>query len=86
MHLDPAESRTEPLEVDQLARRGVPAGPLAGAELAAGLAEAKRQLNVAELESRQKLWRWLIVAALAALLLETVWAGRLARSAGSNAG
>ena len=92
VHLDPAESRTEPLEVDQLARRGVPAGPLAGAgsdtgsgaELAAGLAEAKRQLNIAELESRQKLWRWLIVAALAALLLETVWAGRLARSAGSS--
>jgi anti-sigma-K factor RskA len=30
-----------------------------------------------ELEKRQKLWRWLIIAALAILLLETVIAGRL---------
>ncbi len=36
-------------------------------------------LNV-ELEGRQKLWRWVILAALAFLAVETWLAGRLART------
>jgi len=42
-------------------------------------AATKRQLQNAELESQQKLWRWLIVAALVMLLLETGLAGWLTR-------
>jgi anti-sigma-K factor RskA len=30
------------------------------------------------LENRQKLWRWLIIAVMAILLIETALAGRLA--------
>ena len=30
----------------------------------------------AELENRQKLWRWLILAAIVVLIVETVLAGR----------
>jgi hypothetical protein len=39
-----------------------------------------RQLHDTELEGRQKLWRWLLVAALAVLGVETWWAGRVAAS------
>jgi len=35
-----------------------------------------RQLRDQELESRQKLWRWLLVGALGLVILETWWAGR----------
>jgi len=42
-------------------------------------AEQLRQQRDIELESRQKVWRWLIVAALGVLILETWLAGRAAR-------
>jgi len=35
--------------------------------------------QAAEIEGRQKLWRWLVAGALAALLLETLFAARLTR-------
>ena len=38
--------------------------------------ERQRQLRDIELENRQKLWRWLIVAALCVIGLETWLAGR----------
>jgi hypothetical protein len=77
VNLDPAESRTSPLPADELERLGVP-GVQAAAE---PVREAQRQarLQNAELESRQKLWRWLLVAALVILLLETWLAGWTAR-------
>ena len=43
--------------------------------------ERKRRLHNAEMENQQKLWRWLIVAALAVLLVETCLAGWLTRRA-----
>lgn len=72
------ESRTAPLPVDQLESRGV---LLTGAEIERKAAEHKRQLLDMELEGRQQGWRWLLAAALAALLAETVVAGRAARAA-----
>jgi hypothetical protein len=42
-------------------------------------AEQLRQQRDQELESRQKVWRWLIVAALAAIIFETWLAGWTAR-------
>jgi hypothetical protein len=77
VNLDPTESRTAPLSVDELERLGAPLGK-ASSQLAA---EAERKINLqnTELENRQKLWRWLILAALAALLFETWLAGRTAR-------
>ena len=42
----------------------------------ADIVERRRQMRDVELEKKQKLWRWLIVAALGILVLETWLAGR----------
>ncbi len=80
VNLEAAESRTAPLPAEELERLGVPMRPH-GIELTREL-EQKRRLHDAELENQQKLWRWLIVAALMVLLLETWLAGRLTRPTG----
>jgi hypothetical protein len=78
------ESRTAPLSPDELSRLGVPLQTQA--EFAVARApERARQLQQAELENRQKLWRWLILAVLAVTLGEIVLSGRLARR-GSGTG
>jgi hypothetical protein len=77
VNLDPLESKTTPLGVETLEKLGV--------HLSAGPAkealdrEHLRQLQNAELEGRQKLWRALILAAIGILILETWLAGRLTR-------
>ncbi len=72
------ESRTAPLSTDDFARLGV---PLRNEKMfpVAGTPGAQRHLQDAELESRQKLWRWLIVALLAAALVEVILGGWFAR-------
>jgi hypothetical protein len=75
VNLSSDESRTTALTVDDLEQRGAKIGTQATAEQ---IAERQRQLRLTEIESRQKLWRWLIVAVLALLLSETALAGRLA--------
>jgi len=80
VNLDPSESRTAPLPVDELERLGVPVlqkptdAPLQDAE-------RKRRFQNVELENRQKLWRWFIAGTLVVLLFETWLAGRTARRA-----
>ncbi len=70
------ESRTARMSTDELGQRAVaPGQPVTRAEIA----DKIRQMRDVELESRQKLWRWLIAAALAILIVETWLAGRLAR-------
>lgn len=77
VNLDAAESRTAPMPVDELERLGV---PMKSTEAAPAVVAAKLEtLHNAELEARQKLWRWLIVAALAVLLVETWLAGWISR-------
>ena len=78
VNLDPEESRLTPLAGERLAGLGLPLALLAE-NGAAPSARDVAKAQAAELESRQKLWRWLIVVALAVLLLETVLAGRLTR-------
>ena len=73
VNVDPAESRTAPLSAEELMRLGVPLKPQE-VERTRQL-EQKRRLHDAELENRQKLWRWSIAAALVVLLLETWLAG-----------
>ncbi|MFM8359496.1 MAG: BatA domain-containing protein [Verrucomicrobiota bacterium] len=77
VNLDPLESRTAPRNPDDFARLGArlarpapsdPPGPSSAANLPA-----------IELEGRQKLWRWLLAAAVGVLLLETWLAGKTAR-------
>ncbi len=77
VNLDPAESRTAPLPVDELERLGA---PIAHPTLTVTReVERKVRLENTEQESRQKLWRWVLVATLAVLLVETWLAGRTAR-------
>ena len=72
------ESRTTPLPAEELEQLGVPlqAGRLSTAAVPRG---QPAQMQAAEVESRQKLWRWLIVAALGVIFMETWLAGRLSR-------
>ncbi|MDB6070331.1 MAG: hypothetical protein JWL81_1502 [Verrucomicrobiales bacterium] len=74
---DPAESRTQPMAADELERLGVPVWREKSS--AADRGDGAGGLAGVQTESRQKLWRWIIVAALAVLLIETLLAGLSAR-------
>jgi hypothetical protein len=76
VNLDPAESKTAPLHVETLEQFGC---KLVNATRKPVDREQLRQLQNAELESRQKLWRWLILAAIGVLVVETWLAGRITR-------
>jgi hypothetical protein len=73
------ESRTAPLGLDVLESLGVRVA--GGDEQRASEAERREQLARRELESRQKLWRWLLIAALVVLFVETIVAYRQSRLA-----
>lgn len=78
INLDPAESRTSPLNREQLEERGLPlARPVEAKEK--NKPEAERLADTV-VEARQKVWRWALVAALLALALEMVLAGRTVRT------
>lgn len=68
------ESQTAPLGIDVLDAVGLRRS--GEGETPAEDGPREEQLARGELESRQKLWRWLLGAALVALLAETVLAGR----------
>ncbi len=76
VNLAGAESNTAPLELEQLEQRGVRVGK--GASRTERIDRIRQERDV-ELESRQKVWRWLIAAAVGVLLLETWLAGRAER-------
>ena len=80
VNLPPEESRLAVLPPDRLTSLGVPLRT--GRETPAELARREGEAQAAEIESQQKLWRWLLVAVLGLLLLETVFAGKLSRPAG----
>lgn len=82
VNLDAAESRTAPMAVDDLERLGLPMKPY---EMALSKqVELRQGMHNTELESRQKLWRWLIVAALLVLMVETALAGWMTRRAATQ--
>lgn len=73
-NLDPAESRTLPVSVEEFEMLRA---PLSGVGVSPEQrAAAKIRMHRTELESSQKLWRWVIVICLGVLLLETWLAGR----------
>ena len=78
VNLAPEESRTALLEPGELEELGVRLGRQ---PTRAELVDRRRQMRDLELESRQKLWRWLIAAALGIIIVETWLAGRLSRPA-----
>ncbi len=73
-----SESRLLPLDTDIFNQYGIPLGKVDSDETRK---ESQRQLQVAELESKQRLWQWLIVAGLVVLGIETVLAGLSNRGA-----
>jgi hypothetical protein len=78
VNVAPDESRTAPLAVEDLERWGARVGNQPVPE---EIVTRERQLQRIELESRQKVWQWLIIAVLALLAAETALAGGLARRA-----
>jgi hypothetical protein len=78
VNLDPAESKTAPLDPAELHKLGVPLSNTS--QRTAALIEKERKwARATEVESRQKFWRWLIVAALVFVLVETWFAARMSR-------
>ncbi|HEX5103238.1 MAG TPA: BatA domain-containing protein [Pirellulaceae bacterium] len=76
VNLAASESNTAPLEMDQLKQLGV---RLSESMTRAERLSQMRQERDTELESRQKLWRWIVLGTLGLLIFETFWAGRTAR-------
>ncbi len=73
IRLPSSESQLDPIDLDRFEQYGVVTGK---SDSAVERREAARLSQVNELENRQKLWRWLLVGALAVLLIETVVAAK----------
>ncbi|GIW99688.1 MAG: inter-alpha-trypsin inhibitor heavy chain H2 [precursor] [Pirellulaceae bacterium] len=71
-----SESRLTPLDPDVFEQYGVPLGRVRSAR---ERLETARQLQIGELEQRQRLWRWLLVAGMIVLGGETAIGGCLAQ-------
>ncbi len=82
VNLARAESQFTPMDPHKLTALGVPLLPEESSALssAAGTVRGEAVPLAQELESRQGIWRWLLAAMLAVLLLETLWAGRISIS------
>jgi hypothetical protein len=79
VNLDPAESRTAPLAVETVEQLG--ARLVNSTAIVENNVAERHKLRDAQLESRQKVWQWLIVAALCACVCETCVAGWITRRA-----
>lgn len=73
------ESKTAPMAVEKLEVLGVKLESSTAEDTEIDKA-SQRQLLARELENKQRFWRWLILAALAVLVIETWLAGRTARN------
>ena len=71
-----SESRTMPLDVGVLERLGIRLGQNTAVEK---LVEIKRQMRDRELEGQQRIWQWLLFAAIGFLSFETWLGGRNAK-------
>jgi hypothetical protein len=78
VNLDPSESKTAPLLVETLEQFGCRLAR--NASRIEDDREMTRQMQNAELEGRQKLWRPLILAVISVLIVETALAGWQGRS------
>jgi hypothetical protein len=73
VNLDPLESRTSAVGAETLEQFGC---RLVGASAVAEHKQRQQYLQDVQLESRQKLWQWLVLAALGLVVTETWLAGR----------
>jgi hypothetical protein len=76
VNLAAAESNTAPLELEKLEQLGINMKSVLSRK---HKLDRKRQERDTELESRQKIWRWLLAGALGVLVFETFLAGRAAQ-------
>jgi hypothetical protein len=74
----PAESRTDPLPIEEIEQLGISLEPPAMA-VVAETEQVTRHRSRAAMESEQKLWRWPLLAALLVALMETWLGGWLTR-------
>jgi hypothetical protein len=84
VNLEGDESKTAPMNVEDLQKLGVPVREKNPA-VQKMVEKQQQHLQAVELENRQKLWRWLIVTAIMVLIVETWLAGRLTRRAAQGA-
>jgi hypothetical protein len=77
VNVDANESRTAPLATDELEQLGVPVRP--EQPMPKERARAAALARAADLENRQKAWRWLIAATLLVLLAESIAAAQATR-------
>ncbi len=75
VNIDPLESKTAPMQFETLEQLGCRLADHSPKPLSH---EDLRQMYNAELENRQKLWRWLVLAAASLLIVETLLASRRA--------
>jgi hypothetical protein len=85
INLFPAESRTDPIAIEEIEKMGVALEPVSDVA-PADTTQAMRHRSFVQMESEQKLWRWVLVAALAMLLIEIWLGGWLARPATGSEG
>ncbi|MDR3401303.1 MAG: BatA domain-containing protein [Chthoniobacter sp.] len=76
------ESRLAPFSSERLIALGVPVHT--AHETPEETARREGHAQAVEIENQQKIWRWLLVAALGVLLLETLFAGKLSRTASGS--
>ena len=77
VNLPAAESRTEPMPIEELEKLGLPLESIPGPQTE--LARANPQSAIRNPQSKMELWRWVLVGTLGVLLLEIWLGGRLAR-------
>jgi len=77
VNIDPSESQIDTMPVDQISALGVEVGTHNTTQEEI---EQQRVLQDFELENRQKLWKWLVIGALAFIIAESWLAGRTDRS------
>jgi hypothetical protein len=85
VNLLPGESRTEPMAVEDIERMGISLSPVS--DVAPAIVEQAAQHNsFVQMESQQKLWRWVLAATLGMLLIEIWLGGWLTRSGPASEG
>lgn len=76
VNLSPSESNLTPLGLEQLEALGIPVAVPATSP-AADTARSPLDLATIDLEQRQRLWRWVLLAVIGVLIVETAYAGWL---------
>ena len=77
VNIPPEESRTQPMDPQQLEQLGVLFPNVSTAKTDDPTKKSKKPF--AEIENQQKLWKWLLAAACVLFLMETWLAGRMTR-------